>query len=162
MVLYTSIIHMYGKYSLINIMEYKGANTPFTTNFQTACMYNSHHSTLVFFFCFCFRPGGRGRGWVSTIVSWPLQKSILLKKSIYFACSHDRKSIARGRCIDFYIINQIQHYFIFTMCFFEPLQLLFPLHLCKTSKFISRCIYTSDQCKNLVYINIRKLQHFTS
>ena len=134
MVLYTSIIHIYGKYSLINIMEYKGANTPFTTNFQTACMHNSHHSTLFFFFCFCFRSGGRGRGWVSAIVSWPLQKCNLLKKSIYFAYSHDRKSIARGRCIDFYIINQIEHDFMFTMCFFELLQ-----------KFISHCIYARDQ-----------------
>ena len=151
MVLYTSIIHIYGKYSLINIMEYKGANTPFTTNFQTACMHNSHHSTLFFFFCFCFRSGGRGRGWVSAIVSWPLQKCNLLKKSIYFAYSHDRKSIARGRCIDFYIINQIEHDFMFTMCFFELLQ-----------KFISHCIYAREQCENLVYINIRKLQHFTS
>lgn len=53
----------------------KGANTPFTTNFQTACMHNSHHSTLIFWFGFRLRGRRRGRGWASA-TSWHLQKYI--------------------------------------------------------------------------------------
>ena len=97
-VLYTSIIHIYGKYGLINVMQYKRSQHTIYNKLPNClhAQFTSQYTYLLIWLQASRKTKRTRMGFCHFLAP---AKIHLLKKSIYFACNHDRKSMPRSHAL---------------------------------------------------------------